>query len=421
MRVLLVTAGEPLPFDRADIRLHRTGQFAAWLAAHGHEVDWVTNRFDHFRKVQRDGPDVVAVSPSYRIHLLNSRGYRRNISVARFLDHADLGRDFRERAAQFGPSDVVLAAMPTIELAAEAVAWANARRVASFVDIRDLWPDLFVERVPHGMRWTARVALRNLERTLRLAMHGADGIIALNQQYLDWGIARARRAAGSHDAVIPLGYELRDLAAADRASAVEFWRQKGLSLGPGGPPVMAFAGSVSSQFDFGPVLAAGAMLRARGVRTVVCGIGEQLPSLTRAAGDHPEILLAGWCSYAQLRVLLEHATVGLLPYRDSLNFRNAVPNKAGEYLAHGLPLAWSLGSGPLAALIARHGVGVSYERNGEALATAVAGFLDEPARLATARTAATGLFRDEFDTERVHVRLLDHLQRGVAARRAAAT
>ena len=121
MRVLLVTAGEPLPFDRADIRLHRTGQFAAWLVAQGHTVDWVTNRVDHFRKVKRDGPDVVAVAPSYRIHLLDSRGYQRNISVARFLDHADLGRDFRERAAQFASPDVVLVSMPTIELAAEAV------------------------------------------------------------------------------------------------------------------------------------------------------------------------------------------------------------------------------------------------------------------------------------------------------------
>ncbi|MCX5764806.1 MAG: hypothetical protein NTU67_09335, partial [Gemmatimonadetes bacterium] len=108
------------------------------------------------------------------------------------------------------------------------------------------------------------------------------------------------------------------------------------------------------------------------------------------------------------------------PYRDSLNFRNAVPNKAGEYLAHGLPLAWSLGTGPLAELIAWHGVGVCYQRDGAALAAAVAGFLDEPARLAAARSAATDLFRQEFDTNRVHLRLLDQLQRGVAARRPAA-
>ena len=250
MRVLLVTAGEPLPSDRPDIRLHRTGQLAAWLAARGHEVDWVTNRFDHFRKVHREGPDTIEISPSYRIHLLNSRGYRRNISIARLLDHADLGREFQRRAAQFGSSDVVLAAMPTIELACEAVAWAKVRRVPSIVDIRDLWPDLFVERVPRGARWVARAALWNLERKLQTAMRGADGIIGPTPGFVDWGVARACRAAGSLDATIPLGYELRDLSATERMGAVEFWRKKGLSLGPGGPQVMAFAGSVSSQFDF---------------------------------------------------------------------------------------------------------------------------------------------------------------------------
>ena len=420
MRVLLVTAGEPLPSDRPDIRLHRTGQFAAWLVARGHEVDWVTNRFDHFRKVHREGSDIVEISPSYRIHLLNSRGYRRNISLARVLDHADLGRDFRQRTAQFGASDVVLAAMPTIELAAESVALANARRVPSIVDIRDLWPDIFVERAPPWARWPARAALWNLERKLRAAVRGADGIIAQNPAFVDWGVSRAHRAAGSLDATIPLGYELRDLSAADRIAAVEFWRHKGLLLGPGGPHIMTYTGSLSTGCDFKPVLAAGAALRGRGVRTVVCGIGEQLPFLIGAARDHSDLLVAGWCSYAQLRVLLEHATVGLIPYRDTPNFRHAVPNKAGEYLAHGLPLAWSLGSGPLAEMITKRGVGLSFYGDGAALAAAVAGLLDDPARLANARAAATQLFRDQFDAEQVHPRLFDHLQRGIVARQPSA-
>ena len=409
MRVVLVTAGEPLPTDRADIRLHRTGQFAAWLAARGHEVDWVTNRFDHFQKQQRPTAGVLHLAPNYRIHLLESRGYRRNISIERFLDHADLGRDFHARASQLGRADVMLASMPTIELAAESVRWAQSVGAASLVDIRDLWPDIMIERAPVGARWLARLALSKLSSTLALALRGADGIIAQNEPFVHWGLAHAKRAAGPLDVVIPLGYGLRPLAEADRAAALQFWRGQGLDLGENAPPVMAFAGSVSSQFDFAPVLAAGNQLRSRGVRTVICGIGERIGELTSAAKSRSDLLLPGWCSYAQLRVLLERATIGLLPYKDSLNFQNAVPNKAGEYLAHGLPLAWSLGTGPLAALIAKHNVGCSYRKNGTQLAAAVTALLDSPANATAAHDAARALFHAEFDADTVHQRLLDHL------------
>jgi glycosyltransferase involved in cell wall biosynthesis len=420
MRVVLVTAGEPLPTDRADVRLHRTGQFAAWLAARGHAVDWVTNRFDHFQKLQRPTTGTVTVAPNYRIHLLESRGYGRNISVQRFLDHADLGRSFRALAPQLGQADVVLAAMPTIELAAESVRWARAVGAASLVDIRDLWPDIMIERAPAGTRWIARLALSRLARTLGDALRNADGIIGLNQTFVDWGVAGAGRMAGLNDAEIPLGYAMRALSEGDRESAMQFWRNAGLHFTADAPPILAFAGSISSQFDFAPVLAAGDRLRARGIRIVVCGTGERRPDLERAAGSHPELCLPGWCSYAQLRVLFEHAAMGLLPYRDSVNFQNHLPNKAGEYLAHGLPIAWSLGTGPLAQLISDHEVGFSYDMNGERLAMQVNALLDAPQSAESKRAAARALFQAQFDAERVHQRLLEHLTLAARRRSAAA-
>ena len=421
MRAVLVTAGEPLPEDRADIRLHRTGQFAAWMTARGHEVDWVTNRFDHFQKRQRSNTGVMHLAPNYRIHLLESRGYRRNISLARFLDHADLGRAFRAVAAGFvGRADIVIAAMPTIELAAEAVGWARATGVASLVDIRDLWPDVIIERAPVGARWIPRLALSRLSSTLDRALGETGGLIGLNQAFVDWGRRHAGRDAGPLDTVIPLGYEFRPLPEADRAAALKFWRDRGLDLGKHSPPVLAFAGSVSNVMDFGPVLAAGERLRSRGVRTVICGVGERLASLERAAYSRPDLLLAGWCSYAQLRVLLERSTVGLLPYHDSVNYRNHAPNKAGEYLAHGLPIAWSLGTGPLARMISQNDVGFSYNNDGAKLADAVGALLDSPERTTTSRAAAHALFRVEFDAEAIHQRLLDHLQLCAAASKASA-
>ena len=409
MRVALVTAGEPLPTDRHDIRLHRTGQFASWLATNGHEVDWVTNQFDHFQKKHRSANGTISVAENYRIHLLESRGYERNLSLRRFLDHADLGNSFRAIEHRLGRPDVVLAAMPTIELANEAVRFAHAVGAASVVDIRDLWPDIMIERAPAGVRWLARLALSSLTRLLGSAMRGADGIISQNQAFVDWGLSHAKRTATPLDATIPLGYEFRPLAEAERSNAIAFWKSRGLDLAGSRSPMLAYAGSLSTGADFSAVLTAGDQLRSRSVRVVICGVGEQLESLQRAAETRDHILLPGWCSYAQLRVLLESATVGLIPYRDSVNFANALPNKAGEYLAHGLPLAWSLGTGPLDRYIAENGVGCSYHKSAEVLTKYVEHLLDNPTVLVATQAAARRLFEREFQADTVHQRLLDHL------------
>jgi glycosyltransferase involved in cell wall biosynthesis len=410
----LVTAGEPLPTDRADIRLHRTGLLARYLASRGHRVQWVTNRFDHFRKVQRTLRGTRPLTPGLDLTLLESRGYKRNVSVQRMRDHADLGLAFRAESAAFDRPDVVLAAMPTIELAEEAVAYAARIGAPSIVDIRDLWPDLFVERAPRGAQWLAHLVLTPLHRALRRALGGATAIIAQNEGFVRWGLARAGRPRGVHDVVLRLGYERAPITPDLRAEARVYWSQAGVVL-DGSRGMMVFAGSVSSQFDFAPVVEAADALAVDGVQTVVCGVGESRDALVAAARSRPHLLVPGWCSQTQLRVLLEHATVGLLPYAPSLNFTDAMPNKVGEYLAHGLALAGSLSAGEMADVISRHDLGFTYGGQGAPLTAGVQDLLRDPARREGIRARATARFAAEFDADVVHAALERLLTSIVAA------
>lgn len=402
LKVCLVTAGEPLPSDRSDVRLHRTGQLAAWLAARGHHVDWATNRFDHFRKIQRSGPSLAQVSENFRIHLLDSSGYRRNVSLARLRDHAGLGREFRKRGADFGSPDVVVAAMPTIELAFEAVQWARSIGAISVVDIRDLWPDVLIESAPKPIRWGLRLLLSGLQRKLDLAVSQADVIVAPNKDFLEWACRNERRQRKTIDAVFPLGYELHEISVSEREDAFAFWRSRGVDLQDAKSSILVFAGSLSRQFDFAPILDLLESQKVPRVRVVICGTGEQQEALADRSHKLPGLFVPGWCSYAQLRVLMDHAILGLMPYRDSPNFRNHIPNKAAEYLAHGLPLAWSLGTGPLDELIEKKHLGVSYGSSASLLADYVHQLQSDPTLCARIRETATTVFHERFDADTVH-------------------
>jgi glycosyltransferase involved in cell wall biosynthesis len=214
--------------------------------------------------------------------------------------------------------------------------------------------------------------------------------------------------------VLRLGYERASLTPALRIEAEGFWAQAGVVL-DGSRGLAVFAGSVSSQFDFAPVIAAADALAADGVLTVICGVGEARDGLVAAAESRPHLIVPGWCSQSQLRVLLEGATVGLLPYAPSLNFTDAMPNKVGEYLAHGLALAGSLAAGEMADVISRYDLGFVYGGDLARLTDGVRALLRDPARREGIRSRAAVRFATEFDAAVVHGTMERLLETIVAA------
>jgi len=294
--------------------------------------------------------------------------------------------------------------MPTIELAYEAALWAKSTGAASIIDIRDLWPDVLIERAPAPMRWAVRLALSGLTRKLRTALQTTDAIVSPNREFVEWGCHLASRDLRETDLALPLGYERREISPSERTDAHVFWRSQGLDLSKSSSARLVFAGSLSSQFNFQPVLEAAEKLADDDVQVVLCGTGEQSAALRHAASARPNLFLPGWCSYSQLRVLLEHALLGLMPYRESTNFHFAMPNKAAEYLAHGLPLAWSLGTGSLAELIDKHDLGISYGDRAQVLADYVRGLRSDVGRRAAMHATALDIFRERFEAATVHAR-----------------
>ena len=170
MNCWLITVGEPLPVvDPGNPRLLRTGALARTLVQGGHRVLWWTSTFDHYRKVQRAPEDRSFDWEGGTVRMLRSVGYRANVSVRRFIEHAGVARKFAREAAAMERPDVILASLPTIELAREAVAYGRAHGVPVLLDLRDLWPDLLIDVLPPRLRWLSRLVLAGSIRDARWA------------------------------------------------------------------------------------------------------------------------------------------------------------------------------------------------------------------------------------------------------------
>lgn len=99
MRIWLITIGEPLPIDSSNERLYGTGVLANLLIEKGHEIIWWTSTFDHIRKRQRFNMNSsIDINNYFKIKLLHSVTYKKNVSINRIINHYMIARKFSKLA-----------------------------------------------------------------------------------------------------------------------------------------------------------------------------------------------------------------------------------------------------------------------------------------------------------------------------------
>ena len=351
MKIWLIQRSEPTPHDNGgEQRAMRTGLMAEILSNAGHDVLWWTSTFDHFRHSHRFKENTkLALSKNYKIQYMRGCGYKRNISLSRIADNILVAQQFRKLAAKEPVfPDIIVVSMPTVELACEAVKFGNRHGIPVVLDIRDLWPDVFIDLMPKVLSTFVRLISFFMKKRLRDACVHADGLIALTDDYLSWALKHAGRNRAACDKVFPMGYMPDNISNARLAQGSVFWRESGVT-DIDNRILIVFIGTLGKTNDIKPIISAARLLESNKVpvQFIICGDGDQLPVLQRMAGPLSNVIFPGWVNSDQIRALLKIADIGICPYINSINYIKNIPNNPAEYLSVGLALAVSLGSGPL--------------------------------------------------------------------------
>ena len=422
MKVWLITIGEPLPTDGTGERLLRSGLLAEQLTGSGHDVTWWTSSFDHVRKQFRSPGDACRdLGRTFRIRLLGSSGYRSNVSLQRLRDHRSLAQKFARQARGEPIPDVILSSLPTLELCDEAVDYGRAVRRPVVLDVRDLWPDAFLDLVPGALCPLASLALWPLRKSAARACGGAAAIVGISSAFVEWGVRHADRPRGGSDCVFPMGYREQRPSSLEITRSDEFWRHWGVGTRPG-LFRLCFFGSMNRHFEIDTAIEAARILarQSRDVQFVLCGEGERSARWRALAADCPHIVFPGWVDAAKIWTLMRMSDAGLAPYVSSRNFIGNLPNKPVEYLSAGLPIISSL-QGNLAELLNRHNCGLTYpNRDASELAAAVASLMDQPDRRRRMAENGLRLYRQHFVAETVYRQMAQYLVELAAERKAAA-
>lgn len=408
MEIWILQTGEPLPV-REGVRKMRTALLAEELASRGHRIVWWASTFDHLSKTETWREETeVQIAPRIVVRALQGLPYKTNVSIRRYRGNWRIARRFRDLAPLLPPPNAVLASLPDHLLAYEAVAFARDRGIPVLVDIRDQWPEIFLQAVPGVLRPLARLALVRDFSRFRTIVRNADSITSMMASILRWACDQVgRRRVG--DRVYPLGAQ--PLRPPDPSMLPESLREA--LEGCKGRLVVAFIGTFGKYSNPTVLVRAARRLKERAdLCFVVAGDGPFRGEVEKEARGLPNLTLPGWVDESGMAAILAASSIGILP---STEVRDIFPNKAFSYLSASLAVIASV-EGDLKDLLGECRIGFHYPPNDDrALAESIRKLADNPDLLRTSRENSGKLFESRFRADKVYSDFADHVERVAAA------
>lgn len=402
MYVWLITAFEPIPSDR--VRPMRYMGLADQLVAQGDQVTLFTTTFFHHTKSHRFERDTThEINPDYKVVALRSWGYRKNVSLGRFVAHWHLGQRIRHYLPKLTRPDIILVALPPLSVASAAINYGISNNVPVAVDVIDPWPDVFLSYFPPATRPVANVLLLPFYHQAKKIMQKASALSALSSSYLEWGERLANRSVQPKDVFYPAV----DISAYDKLAS----NMKPESRFAQGEKMrFVYAGALSQAYDVETVITCARILAEAGYNCaefVIAGNGPKLHLLQEMAIGLSNVKLLGWLGAEDLAELLSTSHVGIACYGRKAT--QSITYKLFDYLAAGLPILSSL-PGEMADIILREQVGRVYPaEDPEALAQVVRELANQPTLVNDMSRRARVFAENAGDSRNVYGRMAKFL------------
>lgn len=399
MKIWLIRSSEPMPIVSPDMRLMRVGMMANQFAKRGHEVTWFSSSFDHYRKKQLcEKSKIVKVKDNYNIYLIHARGYKKNISVSRIINHKIIAKKFSNIAKKMEKPDLIYVSLPTIDYAEEAVKYGKKYHVPVIVDIRDLWPDIFYHNLPKVLANIARPYIKYLNYKTKKLLKNAFAINSISEDMLNWGLKKADRKKSKYDRYFYIGYDKKE----EMQTKIKLIDDKKFNI--------AFFATINNQFDYPKIaeLANNLYKKDKDIIINICGDGPQFELLKDNVKKLPNVKLFGWTNRGDLVNILEKSKIGLAPYKNTFDFQMSVSNKFAEYASYGLPIV-IYSEGYMKKLINEHDCGISSQDMNK-ICNYIIKLKKDKKRYKEVSNNAKKIYEEKFIAKKIYKELVDYLE-----------
>ena len=365
MHICIFQTGEPLHIDDGNYRPMRAMLLADKLLENGYKVTIISSSFFHQRKTFRsNGFKTVFPKKNLTINLIPSCGYRKHIGFKRLIDHILLAinlNKFLQKNTNFKPDKIFLG-YPPIEAALVVVRWARKKNIPVMLDIKDNWPENFIEPFPKYFKSVARIIFLPYFLISKYIFNNVNMICSITNSFISWIKQYNKKNSEINYFLAPLVRKKITLNEKQISKVINYWSSKGVNIIHG--KHFAFVGSFTKSFDFKFIyeLANIFMTKYPSYRLIICGTGERDKELNFLFKKLPNVLLTNEIDKYQASLLIKTSIATFAPYISSLNYINSIPNKVIESLENGIPFITNT-EGELKKLIENFDNGIYLDKN----------------------------------------------------------
>ena len=384
------------------------------LIKDGHRVTLISSSFFHQRKSFRSKKSkIIKVKKNLKIILINSSGYKKNISLRRIYDHINLAfnlHKFLKKNKNFRP-DKIFVGYPPIETSYVIINWAKRNNIPVMLDVKDNWPENFLEPFPQYLKKIARFFLLPYYVLAKYIFINSNNISSITESFIKWikNFSNSEhfgenKSLKTKYLVAPLVREKIIINKKKFLESQDFWIKKGIKIKE--RKHFSFVGSLSNAFDFEFIYKIARLLTSSNPDYifVICGIGDKYTQLKLKFRDLKNVYFIGEVDKYKALLLIRNSIATLAPYQNNSNFQNSIPNKVIESLENGIPFITNT-KGELKKLIAQHNNGIFLEDNYKDLYK-LKRMINDEEFLRVIRKNAKKSYEDLFDFKKTYQKII---------------
>ncbi len=288
------------------------------------KVEIITSDFNHSAKKHKSP---LSHKWPFKITFLHETGYKKNISVQRFVSHYRWGKEVGKYLRKRKKPDVIYCAVPSLTAPLQAAKYCEKNEIKFIIDIQDLWPEAF--KMAFHIPIISDIVFAPFSAYVNGVYKRADEICAVSKTY-------ANRAARVNDKckkahVAFLGTKL---------ATFDEYAIKNPVVKPQNKLWLGYCGSLGSSYDITIVLDALSILKRRGVNVptfIVLGDGELKEQFEQHAKDLKiDCIFTGRLPYELMCGWLAACDIAVNPIK--AGSAGSIINKHGDYAAAGIPV-----------------------------------------------------------------------------------
>jgi len=406
MLVWILQTGEPLHSDSSNSRPMRAINLSNKLIEAGHDVILWSSSFDHQNKTHRSKKyKTIKQGDNLEIRLIPSRGYKKHIGLGRLIDHIQMAWNLnRILKIEKKIPDIAFIGYPPIETAFVISQWLRKRKVPILLDVKDLWPSIFIEPFPSLLKPIARTVFSPYFILAKKIMNNVNGISTMSDGFMNWCLNFSNKSLSQSDRIVRLTTFENSYSAKELDSVIDWWSGIGVLRDT---KKVFFAGTFSkSAFNFDEILSTATAMKE--CQFVLCGHGPYLAEIKDKAKNIPNVVFPGWINRLQLEGLAKMSLASLAPYIDIDNFTLNIPNKIVDSLLLSTPILSPL-KGEVSTLIESNAIGFVYDNSGQ-LTNRIQSLINDSELQKRMSNNAKELYNKEFEFNEVYDGLVVHLE-----------